>query len=135
MKRISYQLRLVHVPLVHQRSFICRNHLEDERRTSHYSFNYHHPIHFHNASAIDQKLPLEKHSDLLELALIVFGEVANLLLQGVDVLAQGVLLRPRLLVDILDLLEVLVVLEAQLVGALRLALIHLLLQLLNQPCA
>ena len=68
----------------------------------------------------------------MELALIVFGEVANLLLQGVDVLAQGVLLRPRLLVDVLDLLEVLVVLEAQLVGALRLALVHLLLELLDQ---
>ena len=70
----------------------------------------------------------------MELALIVFGEVANLLLQGVDVLAQGVLLRPRLLVDLLDLLEVLVVLEAQLVGALCLAFLNLLLQLRNQTC-
>ena len=87
-----------------------------------------------NAANIGQRPALERHSDLLELALIVFGEVANLLLQGVDVLAQGVLLRPRLLVDLLDLLEVLVVLEAQLVGALCLAFLNLLLQLRNQTC-
>ena len=71
---------------------------------------------------------------LLKLALVVLGEVANILLQRVDVLAQAVLLRPRLLVHLLDLLHVLVVLEAQLVGALCLTLLNLLLQLRNQTC-
>ena len=71
---------------------------------------------------------------LLKLALVVLGEVANILLQRVDVLAQAVLLRPRLLVHLLDLLHVLVVLEAQLVGALCLAFLNLLLQLRNQTC-
>ena len=71
---------------------------------------------------------------LLKLALVVLGEVANILLQRVDVLAEAVLLRPRLLVHLLDLLHVLVVLQAQLVGALCLALLNLLLQLRNQTC-
>ena len=78
--------------------------------------------------------PLKRHSNLLKLALVVLGEVANLLLQAVDVLAQGVLLQPRLLVDLLDLLQVLVVLQPQLVSALCFALIYLLLQLLNKTC-
>ena len=70
----------------------------------------------------------------MKLALVVLGEVANILLQRVDVLAEAVLLRPRLLVHLLDLLHVLVVLQAQLVGALCLALLNLLLQLRNQTC-
>ena len=83
---------------------------------------------------LDQRPPFERPSDLLKLSLVILGEVANLLLQPVDVLAQGVLLHPCLLVDLLDLLQVLVVLQPQLVRALRLALVHLLLQLLNQTC-
>lgn len=70
----------------------------------------------------------------MKLALVVFGEVTNLLLQAVDVLAQGVLFHPCLLVDLFDLLEVLVVLEPQLIRTLCLALVHLLLQLLDQTC-
>ena len=86
------------------------------------------------ATDFNQRPPLKGHSDLLKLALIVFGEIADLLLQAVNVLAQGVLLHPSLLVDLLDLLQVLVVLQPQLVRALRLALVHLLLQLLDQTC-
>ena len=69
VKRISYQLGLVHVPLVHQRSFICRNHLEEERRISHYSFNYHHQIHYHDAANNGQR-PLLTFWSLPSLSLV-----------------------------------------------------------------